>query len=606
MAEFSNLNGYDVKDKKAIRTFDTVADMKADENLKAGQCVATLGYYSVNDGGSSLYKIRDKNESETTDNMFTVELNNNLISELLFDEKINIKQMGARVDDESATVLNTSIIHTCFDKDVPVFIPKGTFYVNKITVNGTKKLIGEEYRSSILKYNGQSDESALYIKGYGAYIEKISVLQNASLTNVNAIEFGDENPAEIIIKECYINVNGNGIIGGFNGHLNNITITDCFIENCTNGINMQYYNLAQINAIFIERNIIRKCSNAGILFYGNNVIIEENSIQLNKYGIEIGEPGIDPTEYKEQDCQSSCIVKNYFEQNSTYTVYANIGYSSSTYYRLISKLLILGNFLHGSEKGIYINATLRNYNFSIVSDISVSTNQETILKGNVVNIYPKNTIEQLSELPYNTLTNNYLYGSGDAQAIVNQTTTSGVTYQRRMGNTQTRIIIYNRLSNAKISGLKDKICQSIIDLFINGYRDFGSTAQFSFESKINGIGGRMCGTNTEIKTATSPIISPLTYFENNPKLQPGTNELNVGFQLISRNINVTNFNYFVNISGNRELLRGYFIKVTEESTLDETNDISSVTPSYLGQLIFNTTDNKWYYAKTLSAWEACN
>jgi hypothetical protein len=335
------------------------------------------------------------------------------------------------------------------------------------------------------------------------------------------------------------------------------------------------------------------------------VVIEENSIQANKYGIEIGEPNVNPEEYKEQDCQCSSIIKNYFEQNSNYTIYGNAGYSTSIYYRLIAKLLILGNFLHATEHGIYINAINRNISFSVNSDTNISSNQEHILKGSIINPYPKNTIDQLSELPYNTLTNNYLYGSGDTQAIVNQTTTSGVTYQRRMNNTQTRIIIYNRLSNTKISGLKDKICQSIIDLFINGFKDFGSSAQFSFESKINGIGGRMYGTNTEIKTATSPIISPITYFENNPKLETGTNELNVGFQLISRNVNVTNFNYFINISGNRDVLKGYFIKVIEENTLDETDNISSVTPTYLGQLIFNTSDNKWYYARTLTAWAEC-
>lgn len=41
--------------------FNTVADMKADEDLAAGDTVQTLGYYSANDGGAGLYKIVDDN-----------------------------------------------------------------------------------------------------------------------------------------------------------------------------------------------------------------------------------------------------------------------------------------------------------------------------------------------------------------------------------------------------------------------------------------------------------------------------------------------------------------------------------------------------------------
>ena len=62
--EFSTLNGYKVKDKKAIRYYDTVADMKADTTLKTGMHVKTKGYYSANDGGHGEYIIvNDNNQS---------------------------------------------------------------------------------------------------------------------------------------------------------------------------------------------------------------------------------------------------------------------------------------------------------------------------------------------------------------------------------------------------------------------------------------------------------------------------------------------------------------------------------------------------------------
>ena len=77
MAEISTLNGYKIKDKKAIRYYNTVADMVADTTLKNGMYVKTKGYYSEGDGLQNEYIIKsssDKNHEI---------LNNNLVAELL-------------------------------------------------------------------------------------------------------------------------------------------------------------------------------------------------------------------------------------------------------------------------------------------------------------------------------------------------------------------------------------------------------------------------------------------------------------------------------------------------------------------------------------------
>ena len=57
MSEISILNGYKIKDKKAVRYYDTISNMKSDTTLKAGMHVKTKGYYSVNDGGNAEYYI---------------------------------------------------------------------------------------------------------------------------------------------------------------------------------------------------------------------------------------------------------------------------------------------------------------------------------------------------------------------------------------------------------------------------------------------------------------------------------------------------------------------------------------------------------------------
>ena len=79
----------------AIIGFDTVADMKNSENLVNGSFVRTLGFYSKNDGGSSLYKVRTITNDDVVDEKTIIALDDDsLIAELIFDKEMNIEQFG--------------------------------------------------------------------------------------------------------------------------------------------------------------------------------------------------------------------------------------------------------------------------------------------------------------------------------------------------------------------------------------------------------------------------------------------------------------------------------------------------------------------------------
>lgn len=81
--EVKTINGYNVKDVKAVRTYDTVALLKADRKLKQGQHVKTRGYYSVNDGGNAEYYITNsQSESDYQEN-----LENGLYATLILEDK---------------------------------------------------------------------------------------------------------------------------------------------------------------------------------------------------------------------------------------------------------------------------------------------------------------------------------------------------------------------------------------------------------------------------------------------------------------------------------------------------------------------------------------
>lgn len=93
-----NYNGSNVETtlRKKPYYYDNIAAMKADDTLKEGDMVTTLGFYSKNDGGKAQYKIRTKTNDDIIDNMTILQMNNvNLIAELIINDFINIDSLGA-------------------------------------------------------------------------------------------------------------------------------------------------------------------------------------------------------------------------------------------------------------------------------------------------------------------------------------------------------------------------------------------------------------------------------------------------------------------------------------------------------------------------------
>ena len=173
--EFSTLNGYKVKDKKAIRYYDTVADMKNDTTLKNGMHVKTKGYYAINDSGDSEYHIT--NSASLTD--YQEELNNGLYATLIIKNTVNIKQFGAKGNDtDDDTTAIQSAIDYAYDKNIlQVYVPFGTYKTTKpIFLYSTVKLYGDNCNSSIIhkSTNTISDQS-----GYG--VDSIIILTNRLL-----------------------------------------------------------------------------------------------------------------------------------------------------------------------------------------------------------------------------------------------------------------------------------------------------------------------------------------------------------------------------------------------------------------------------------------
>lgn len=154
MADFTKLNGYTVKDPQAVHTYDTVADLKADAKLKAGNHVQTKGYTTTGDGGHGTYIIVDDNT--LVDNGGSIhELNNGLMGVLINDGEVNIKQFGAYGDGtHNDTMAFVKALEIAMDTNKNVFIPSGTFLVDPNVFQMVSRL--GTYNDLTLRGNGKS------------------------------------------------------------------------------------------------------------------------------------------------------------------------------------------------------------------------------------------------------------------------------------------------------------------------------------------------------------------------------------------------------------------------------------------------------------------
>ena len=115
-------------------TFDNVAEMKLATNLTDDSFAQTIGFYSANDKGGALYKIRAKTSGDTVDEMTLIDLyDNTLVAELIKTNTMNVKQFGAKGD---GTTDDTSSIQTAFTSLKNINIPSGTYMID-----GTNPLI---------------------------------------------------------------------------------------------------------------------------------------------------------------------------------------------------------------------------------------------------------------------------------------------------------------------------------------------------------------------------------------------------------------------------------------------------------------------------------
>ena len=169
MSDIVTLNGYKIKDEKAVRRYETVALMKADTKLKEGYHVKTKGYYEANDGGHGEYIIVD-DETLVDDGGSIHVLSNGLRAKLIITNGIiNILQYGLLPNNDITSGLNTIGSYISNNKIKELVFNEGTYNLTNIVVlnplnekfkinfNGAKIKLTTSLRGNLININMNKD-----------------------------------------------------------------------------------------------------------------------------------------------------------------------------------------------------------------------------------------------------------------------------------------------------------------------------------------------------------------------------------------------------------------------------------------------------------------
>lgn len=249
----------------AVWGYDSIADMKAATNLTNGSSALTKGYYNAGDGGSALYRITD-----TVPSGYYETLNNGLYAQLV-DDKINVKQAGAKGDGltDDTTAIRNAIAFCKANGVSELVIPDGEFVVSDTLTIDFSNLTLKGSEGGILKYVGEGAGTA------SAAISLISLagenadepIENIRIDGVNidatsqVYKGGNtlETPRVTSTNPC-----AKGLRAIVGGHVKNLIISNCkFNDIYGDGIVLYYSENCKI-----LNNTLRDVSSGNITYNG--------------------------------------------------------------------------------------------------------------------------------------------------------------------------------------------------------------------------------------------------------------------------------------------------------------------------------------------------
>ena len=392
-------------------TFDNVSEMQSATNLIADSYAQTYGYYSVGDGGSAKYKIREAEEEETADGMFTIAVADGLIAELVINDMVNVCQLGAYGDGthDDTSVLSAAITY-CLTNDKILTAPSGkTFIINSaLNVNNAKI----DLNTSTIKAGSAIDMIVIDSENYHGYIKNVTLdMDSTATTGIKITEGRKKEIYNVVIN----NVTTKGVVfhSGYE-----VIMHDCHI----NG------NASSSSSIGIELNsgdsnftdiIMIDCNTAVKTGTASNILTRVHAWILNTANL---------TNSKFIDCAGDCVLTmtDCYSDTYQYTLYQESGKTPQI---LCKGLMVYYN------NSIY-NHTTYNYNSYVIY---------------------ANTI---ANMRYVTIENSYLKGLSDSDIhtyMCNENTFVGILNNNMYFNITNNIANAITSINADLTTVKNVI-----------------------------------------------------------------------------------------------------------------------------------------------------
>lgn len=123
----------------AVFGYDTVASMKSSVNLIDGSYARTVGFHAKNDGGGAMYRIRHITNDDVVDESTIIEMgdgSDELIAELIVEEPINVKVLGAYGDGTHDDYAKIQLGIDKF-KHKTIYFPSGNYLISQPLSIGT-------------------------------------------------------------------------------------------------------------------------------------------------------------------------------------------------------------------------------------------------------------------------------------------------------------------------------------------------------------------------------------------------------------------------------------------------------------------------------------
>jgi len=440
---------------RGILAYNTVAEMKAADNLVDGSFAETYGFYAKDDMGGAKYKIRAVTNADIVDEMTLFALaNESLVAELMLENTMNVRQFGAKGDGETD---DTAKIQKAIDTVSNVFVPNGTYMVNAVTgIKPNSNNILELSEGSVIKAiaNNADNYAVIRISGvnnvalkggtiegdrenhtgetgeWGNCVSVINGSTNITIKNIKLIEaWGDglyiNNCDELRTENVTVNHarrNGYSVISATNFHSLNDTIMNVVGTAPQSGVDIEPNNATdKLQNIIFDNLFIKNCKSSGFMIYLANLdatssecTIKVNNIHVLGDGTENAVNGIDISKNQH--------IKGFIEFNNPVveSIY-HLSFTGKILYSdcpvIINKPRIL-DYNKSDSTGVSIGSGIYFYNqaeidggnISIIEPIFTSnktsgTPRDIYIKG--TNGYPMKNIAIINPLQVKT-PNNYL------------------------------------------------------------------------------------------------------------------------------------------------------------------------------------------------------